>query len=86
MLDDFRPDIVGLSCFSYNKELLLKFASLIKSYSHTIKVIVGGPLATLEYRELIKNVNLDFIVIGEGEETLCELINAISESSDNLIK
>lgn len=86
VLDDYRPDVVGLSCYSFNYDLLLKYASLIKQYSSAIKVIVGGPIATLEYKKLIYNTNLDFMVIGEGEKTLCELINAISEGSDEFSK
>ena len=82
-LDDFKPDVVGLRCFSFNHKLLIEFVSLIKGHNPHTTVIVGGPHATVEYEKLMKDKNIDFAVIGEGEETICELIRALSHNDTN---
>jgi radical SAM superfamily enzyme YgiQ (UPF0313 family) len=83
-LDDFTPDVVGLRCFSFNHKLLMDFVSLIKDHNPHTTVIVGGPHATVEHRKLLQDKNIDFAVIGEGEETICELIKALSHNDTNV--
>ena len=83
-LDDYKPDVVGLRCFSFNHKLLMDFVSLIKDHNPHTTVIVGGPHATVEHRKLLQDKNIDFAVIGEGEETICELIKALSHNDTNV--
>jgi radical SAM superfamily enzyme YgiQ (UPF0313 family) len=83
-LDDYKPDVVGLRCFSFNHKLLMDFVSLIKDHNPHTTVIVGGPHATVEHRKLMQDKNIDFAVIGEGEETICELIKALSHYDTNV--
>jgi len=45
------------------------------------KIIVGGPHPSSLPEECLKdNPNIDFVVIGEGENTLRELVNHLSEN------
>lgn len=68
----FNPDIVGIgmpfSAQAKNAELLLK---LVRKVLPECVIIVGGPHASVSYRNLLKNHNeIDFAVIGEGELAL----------------
>jgi anaerobic magnesium-protoporphyrin IX monomethyl ester cyclase len=39
-----------------------------------VTFIAGGPHATMCYSDVLRNHNIDIAVLGEGEETLCELL------------
>lgn len=45
---------------------------------------MGGPYATSSYNLLLSDMNIDFAMIGEGEETFVSVINNII--SDNIEK
>ncbi|MFH2059863.1 MAG: radical SAM protein [Pseudomonadota bacterium] len=68
-------DIVGISCLTIDSYYVKKIIRDIKAESN-IPVIVGGPHATVAYEELFES-GADYIVIGEGEETIADLIRCI---------
>ncbi len=75
-IEQGKPDVIGItSMFLTEKELLLNLTKAIKTNYPQIKIIVGGPHPSCLGKELL-NINpyIDILVIGEGEETLKELI------------
>ncbi|MCX6746789.1 MAG: radical SAM protein [Candidatus Pacearchaeota archaeon] len=46
------------------------------------KIIIGGPIITSEPELMLNSFNPDFAVIGEGEETIVELINVIEKKKN----
>ena len=59
-------------------------ASLAKKYNKDCSVVFGGPHATLKAEEILKNTrDVDFVVSGEGEVVLLELINALQMKGNN---
>jgi len=54
------------------------FIAGIKAAYPKIPIIVGGPEVTLEWDKYITGQNIDYIVLGEGEKTIVELLDAIS--------
>lgn len=78
-IERFRPDAVGISClFSTLERQTLKIAQLVKSISPETVVIVGGPHIAGYYRRVIQNPAVDYCVIGEGEETIIQLLTALN--------
>lgn len=76
----FSPDIVTISCSTDllpNGEEILAAAKL-----QGCLTIAGGPHPTIAPLETLKNPDIDFIVIGEGEVTLAALVRAIGGSDD----
>ena len=70
------PDIVGIGClFSSQYEAAMRIAEIAKK--HNTKVIIGGSHPSSQPEETMQDKNIDFIVLGEGEETSKQLINAI---------
>jgi len=81
-IEDFKPDVVGLSAWTYQYDTLLKIARFVKSLKSDIKVVAGGYHPTLMSEELGKDEDpypVDFIVRGEGELTFKELVRALKE-------
>jgi len=73
-------DVVGIYAMSPMIHNGLKAAQIVKNANPGIKTIFGGPHPTLFPEEVLSNKYVDFVVMGEGEETLPELLNSIDNS------
>ena len=74
-LKDLNPDVVGVTV------LMDQYApsghtacQLTKSVNKNIRVIIGGVYATMNPECAIKDQNIDFVIIGEGEYILRDLL------------
>ncbi|HAJ56605.1 MAG TPA: hypothetical protein DCL35_02420 [Candidatus Omnitrophica bacterium] len=73
-----NPKLIGLTCmYSIYYRDCIEIADTIKRISPNTKVVLGGNHASSYWREMLKHRSIDFIVIGEGEETFLELTNCI---------
>lgn len=71
--------IIGFACYIWNIEMTLKLASMVKKVLPDIKVILGGPEVSYDPGNIIRTCDyVDYIVVGEGEETLKRLLQALS--------
>ncbi|WP_226675634.1 B12-binding domain-containing radical SAM protein [Mesobacillus jeotgali] len=78
-----QPDVIGFSCYIWNIEESIKVIKMIKKINPDIKIIAGGPEVTYDVQNWMKEVTeFDFIVIGEGEQTLKQLLSAIDSGAD----
>jgi len=76
----FSPDIVGISnLVSPTEEETIKLAGKIKKFLPQTKVVVGGSNASVRSEQFIKDPNIDFVVVGEGELTMKELLRKLSK-------
>lgn len=76
LLQELKPRIVGLSATSFTLEIVEKWANFCKTINST--VIVGGPHPSLSpLNTFEKCPSIDFIVRGEGEIVINELIEQI---------
>lgn len=78
-LDEFRPDVVLISCFTINRVSGVKTAQLAKDRNPAVKVVMGGMHPSFLYAQLLTHYPVDAVCVGEGEETIVELINAYSK-------
>jgi len=86
-LNEHKPDFVGINClFSGNFPDVLEFATTIKSHSPNLKIVIGGIHPTTFYREILTNCNnIDYVAIGEGENTIIALAASIKAKNENLL-
>jgi anaerobic magnesium-protoporphyrin IX monomethyl ester cyclase len=67
-LDDYKPDIVGFTCYTPNVKLGHELAEVVKEYDNKIMNVVGGPHSTYMTKETLEEFwAFDIAVIGEGE-------------------
>jgi len=78
-LDEFRPDIVGITCQSALVYSTLETASIIKQKMSKSLVVVGGVHASLRPQDLLSSEYVDLVVRGEGEETFLEICDALQK-------
>ena len=77
-----KPDVIGIYCNTSNYRHALELAREIKAnFSSERPVIFGGPHVTIRPLEVLNNDPVDYIVIGEGEKTVVELM-AVLNSND----
>ncbi len=74
-LSRFKPDIVGCSCVAANCHLVKQVLRRAKELSPDIITVVGGHHPSL-MPEDCNEAFIDVVVIGEGEETLYEFVEA----------
>ena len=70
-LDTFKPDLVGISCFSPNYGIAKRYARLCKQ--RNLPVIVGGIHISLLPESFSED--MDVGILFEGEQTMAELID-----------
>ena len=78
----FTPDIVGLSTLTFEAQEMHQVAELIKKLFPHCPVIVGGPHGTIFYSEILADSNIDYVVVGEGEKILVELVDKLVKDGD----
>ena len=64
--------IIGITAVTAEFPQAMKFADLVKQTSPQTTTILGGPHVTI-MPETALSENIDYVVIGEGEETIVEL-------------
>ena len=74
-----KPDIVGISCLTYNRKGAFRIAWITKSIDSNIKVWIGGPHATFFPEQILQHIpSVDIVVTGESEDTVDELTEAMA--------
>jgi radical SAM superfamily enzyme YgiQ (UPF0313 family) len=74
-LSRFKPDVVGCSCVAANSHLVKQILRRVKEVAPDIITVVGGHHPSL-MPEDSNEAFIDVVVIGEGEETLYEVVGA----------
>lgn len=78
----YRPDIIGITSNTMNFNKSLKVASVVKNIDKNIKVCLGGPHPTAMPELTLKNQNVDYVVIGEGEVVFFNLLKYLEGKKD----
>ena len=76
-----NPSLVGISVVTAKYKSALTLAELIKQINPRIKIIAGGIHPTLCPEEMLKTGVFDYVVRGEGEYTILDLLNALKNGN-----
>lgn len=81
------PDVIGLSVYIWNVEQTNELISLLKNRNPDLIIIIGGPEVTYEPGFFFENWDVDYVISGEGEFVLGELLTAIEQgNTDEIIE
>ena len=81
LLESFMPDVVGLTCTSFNRGNVKAIILLLKGICPNAKVIVGGVHASFCAEKVLRIYKADTVVIGEGEVSLREICDTLESGS-----
>jgi radical SAM superfamily enzyme YgiQ (UPF0313 family) len=74
-LNYYKPDIVGISTmFTAYSADAHEIAKIVKKNNPKTLVIFGGAHASILYKNVLNDKNVDIVVVGEGEETILEIV------------
>ncbi|HII29724.1 hypothetical protein COT48_06335 [Candidatus Woesearchaeota archaeon CG08_land_8_20_14_0_20_47_9] len=83
IIAEFSPDVVGVSCLFSNKALdAYNVCRLVKEFNPGIPTIIGGIHPTVRADETIRQKNVDFVILGEGEYSFRDLVKALERGAD----
>lgn len=85
-LKKFRPDVIGLSCMTFQYNESFELARIAKLFDKDITVVMGGYHPTVAYDLILKNEDdiksIDFLIRNEGEVAFNELLKAMEKGND----
>jgi amino acid adenylation domain-containing protein len=81
LIEEFKPDLIGIRTLSHYKNFFHRTVAVIRQWGVDVPIISGGPYATSGYKTLLQNPDIDLVVLGEGEETMGELVEKILENN-----
>ena len=73
-------DVICMGCIVTGYKIIKSLASLIKSYHPNSTIIVGNSVASSVEDTLLCRTKVDIAVMGEGDETIIDLLLAIKNS------
>jgi len=71
------PDIIGIGIYIWNVEKSAELISILKSLKPELIIIAGGPEVSYEPEHFLNNMQIDYVISGEGEFVLGELLSAL---------
>lgn len=81
VISDFQPDVVGISSMTASFPAAISVATIVKEINPNIKVVMGGRHPSSLPELTLSEKNVDYVVIGEGEEAFCEFLQNINDVS-----
>ncbi|MDD5130543.1 MAG: radical SAM protein [Candidatus Omnitrophica bacterium] len=79
---NFKPEIVSLHVMTWTFHQANEIAKLVKNTLSSAYIIAGGAGITGSAQSAMKYSIFDYGVIGEGEETIIDLINTLAAQTD----
>lgn len=80
LVKDFKPDLIGVRTMSYYKNFFRDVIQVVRSIDNQVPIIAGGPHPTIAYEEVLEENDIQAVVLGEGELTLAEIVQAMLEN------
>jgi anaerobic magnesium-protoporphyrin IX monomethyl ester cyclase len=82
VVTDYAPAVVGISAKSPTFAAAQAVAHLVKALDARILVVLGGAHPTIAQEQVLACPDIDVCVVGEGERTIVELLNAVDSRGD----
>jgi len=73
------PQIVGITCNSLSYGRCIELAKAVKEVSPYSQVVVGGPHASYMPQTLLEHPEIDYVVVGEGEQAMASLASCLAK-------
>jgi radical SAM superfamily enzyme YgiQ (UPF0313 family)/glycosyltransferase involved in cell wall biosynthesis len=77
-----QPDILGTGGLSVHYQIIKQIVDIAKNIIPDLKIMLGGGIISSEPILMLKALNGDFGVIGEGEDTVVKLMQTIDKNQN----
>jgi len=79
------PEIVGITCSSLTYSRCIETAKAVKEVCPSCRVIVGGPHPSYMPQTMLQHEEIDYVVVGEGEQAMVKLAAGIVKHEGDMI-
>ena len=81
-IKECNPKVVGIGAMTIEyKQMAHEAFEIVKGVNPNITTIIGGVYPTLSTQTVMKDPNIDYIILSEGEERLIKLMKALTSGS-----
>jgi anaerobic magnesium-protoporphyrin IX monomethyl ester cyclase len=77
------PEIVGITCSSVTYQRCIETAKAVKEVLPSCKVVVGGWHPSYMPDSILQHPEVDYVVMGEGENAMVELATLITKGAED---
>ncbi|MDP4500510.1 B12-binding domain-containing radical SAM protein [Nonomuraea turcica] len=85
-LDDYRPDLVGVTSVAQSYYHALEIARVVKEWDARTPVVFGGPHTSFIGPEcLSRHRDVDFVLLFDAEHSIVELVSALGAGGDTTV-
>jgi len=81
---EFKPSVVGVSIITGNVDEAISLINEVREIDSTIPIVVGGPHASLYPSHLKKQTGIDYVVSGEAEHIIIDVIEKAKKNKKAL--
>ena len=74
-----KPEVLFFSCYIWNISIIKRLISLLNKVAPELPIWLGGPEVSYNPGDYLGNANVKGVILGEGEETFCEIISSYEE-------
>ncbi|MDD4940270.1 MAG: radical SAM protein [Candidatus Omnitrophica bacterium] len=76
-----KYDVVCMGCIVTGYKIIKSLSQTVRQYQPGAKIIAGNSVATSIVQTLLSRTDVDIAVMGEGDETIIELLRAIDKDT-----
>ena len=80
---EFKPRFLGLSSLSYESPTVAEIVKAVRKFDPTMHISIGGPFPSSMVEKTFEITPVDSAVIGEGERTITQLVDAVADASES---
>lgn len=80
--NEFSPEFIGVTCWTINRALVWQLITLLSEVMPKAFICVGGQHPSSYPEHIFLKTNANAVVIGEGEDTISDLLNALENDRD----
>ncbi|WNJ99104.1 radical SAM protein [Thalassospiraceae bacterium LMO-JJ14] len=84
MIRERNPDLIGFRAMTFYKGFFHDAIKAIRDAGIDTPIIAGGPYPTASYEEVLANDGVTMVAIGEGEQTLVDVLQIMLENGNEL--
>ena len=78
LIDELNPEVIGLSIMTFQRRTAQRIIELVRTLRPNAKIVVGGYDPSLA-SEAYEDIDVDYLVRGEGDVTFRELLRAVEQ-------
>ena len=79
------PWMVGFTCYLWNIDRTIWICQQLKAVRPDLQIVLGGPEITADNGWVLEQSCIDYAVVGEGEQTFCELLTSLKSGVEEPI-